>query len=149
MKLADKNLYTASIGGMRLRLAKLQELDEEAQKIRAESLDGYKNIDRVLHHQELLFVPKIIQTELITRSHNNPLARHFSINKTRKLIGKKYHWPSLGKDVETYVKGCDVCLALKAVKHNPYSDLQALLVSNYQWKYLSRDFMTILPVSIN
>ena len=34
-ELADKELYKAIIGGMRLKLAKLQELDKEAQKIRA------------------------------------------------------------------------------------------------------------------
>ena len=34
-KLANKNLYKASIGGMRLRLAKLQELNEKVQRVRA------------------------------------------------------------------------------------------------------------------
>ena len=49
-KLADKNPYTANIGGMRLRLAELQESDKEAQKVRAEGRDGYKEIDEVLHY---------------------------------------------------------------------------------------------------
>ena len=45
---------------MRLRLSELQESDPEARKIRAEGLDGYEDIDGVLHHQGLSFVPKII-----------------------------------------------------------------------------------------
>ena len=61
----------------------------------------------MLHYQRLPFVPEIIRTKLISRHHDNPLAGHFSINKTRELIGRKYYWPSLRKDVEAYVKGCD------------------------------------------
>ena len=76
---------------MRLRLAKLQESDKEARKVRAEGRDGYKEIDEVLHHQGLPFVPEIIWTELISRHHDNLLAGHFDINKTRKLIGRKYY----------------------------------------------------------
>ena len=110
-KLADESPYTASIGGMRLKLAELQESDAEAQKIRTEelkkSLDEYVDVDGVLHHQGLPFVPEIIRTELISRHHDDPLAGHFGIDKTRELIGRKYYWPSLRKDVEAYVKGCD------------------------------------------
>ena len=129
-ELADENPYTASIGGMRLRLAELQESDDEARKLRAteELQEGWTDIDGVLHHQGLPFVPEIIRTELISRHHDDPLAGHFGIDKTRELIGRKYYWPSLRKDVEVYVRGCDVCLASKTVRHKPYGDLQALPV---------------------
>ena len=130
-----------------MRLAKLQESDKEAQKVRAEGRDGYEEIDGVLHHQGLPFVPEVIRTELISRHHDDPLAGHFGIDKTRELIGRKYYWPSLRKDVEAYVKGCDVCLASKAVRHKPYGDLQALPVPTHRWKDLSMDFVIGLPVS--
>ena len=117
---------------MSLRLAELQESDEEALKIRAKGLDGYKDINGMLHYQELSFVPEIIQTELISRYHNNPLAGHFGINKTRELIDRKYYCPSLRKNVKAYVKGCNICLASKAIRHKPYGNLQALPVSIYQ-----------------
>ena len=88
-ELAGKNPYTANIGRMRLRLAELQESDEEAQKLRAteELQKGLTDIDRVLHHQGLPFVPEIIQTELISQHHDDPLEGYFGINKTRELIG--------------------------------------------------------------
>ena len=132
---------------MRLSLAELQESDNEAQKVRADGRDGYEEIEKVLHHQGLQFVPKVIQTELISRHHDDPLAGHFGINKTRELIGRKYYWLSLRKDVEAYVKGCNVCLASKAVRHKPYGDLQALPVPTHRWKDLPMDFVTGLPVS--
>ena len=148
-ELANKNPYKASIGGMRLRLLELQESDKESGKIRVEGLDGYEEIDGVLYYQGLPFVPEIIQTELISWHHDNPLASHFGINKTKNLISGTYYWPSLRKDVEAYVKGCNVCLGLKAVRHKPYSDLQSLPVPTHQWKDLSIDFVTGLPISTN
>ena len=80
---------------MRMRLAKLQKSDKKAQKIRVESLNEYKKLDRVLHHQRLLFVLEIIQTKLINQHHNNFLAGHFGINKTKDFVSQKYFWLSL------------------------------------------------------
>ena len=101
----------------------------------------------MLHYQGLLYVPEIIQTELISRHHDNPLAGHFGIEKTRELIARKYYWPTLCHDVKDYVKGCNVCLASKAVRHKPYGDLQSLPIPTHRWKDLSMDFVTGLPVS--
>ena len=67
-KLADKNPYKASIGGIRLRLSELQESNPEAQELRSKKQlpDGWEEIDGVLYHQGLPFVPKAIQTEIIS-----------------------------------------------------------------------------------
>ena len=121
---------------MRLRLHELQESDKEVRRIRAtgELQDGYEEVDGVLHHQGLPFIPEIIQTELISWHHDNLLAGHFGINKTRELVGWKYYWPSLRKNVKAYFKGCDVCLSSKAVRHKPYGNLQALPVPTHRWK---------------
>ena len=140
--------YNASIGAMRLRLQELQETNSEAQKIRATELqEGWEEVDRVLHHQGLPYVPEIIRSEVISRHHDDPLAGHFGIDKTRELVGRKYYWPSLRRDVESYVRGYDVCLALKAVRHKPYGDLQSLPIPTHRWKDLSMDFVTGLPLS--
>ncbi len=85
----------------------------------------------MLHHQGLPYVPEIVRTELISRYYDNPLASHFGIDKTRELIAQKYYWPTLHCDVEAYVIDCDVCLASKLIRHNPYGDLQSLPVLTY------------------
>ena len=62
-KLANKSSYMTSIGGMKLRLAKLQELNVKTWKIRAKELKKdlgkYVYVDRVLHYQGLLFMSEI------------------------------------------------------------------------------------------
>ena len=150
-ELASEGPHKISIGGKQFRLTKLQADNSKAKDIRSKNdlVEGWDDVDGVLHHQGLLYDPEIIQTELISRHHNDPLARHFGIEKTWELVTRKYHWPTLRHDVETYVKGCDVCLASKAMQHKPYRDLQSLLVHTYRWKNLSTDFVTGLPISTN
>ncbi len=112
-----------------MRLPELQDDDKKAIKLRSEELpEGWEDIEQMLHYQGLLYVPKVICSELISRHHNNPLVGHFGIERTCKLIARKYYWPMLRQDVEAYVKGCDVCLASKVVCHKPNGDLQSLPV---------------------
>ena len=61
-ELADENLYKASIGGMRLRLSELQESDPETQELKSKEQlpDGWEDIDGILYHQGLPFVPETI-----------------------------------------------------------------------------------------
>ena len=118
---------------MRLRLHKLQAKDKYACKLRAEQLvKDWQDIVVVLHYQSVPYVPEIIGTELISRHHNDPLAGHFGIEKTRELIARKYCWLMLCHGVEDYVTGSDACLASKAVRHKPYGDLQSSPVPNHR-----------------
>ncbi len=64
-------------------------------------------------------------------------------------MARKFYWPTLQRDVEAYIKGCDVCLTSKAVYYNLYGDLQLLSVPTYCWKDLLIDFVTSLPISAN
>ena len=137
---------------MRLRLQELQAENQQARKLRADQQpgqQGWEDIDGVLHYQGLLYIPKLIRTELISRHHDDPLAGHFGIEKTREFFSWKYYWPMLRNDVEDYVRECNVCLASKVVWHKPYGDLQSLPVSIYCWKDLLIDFVTGLPISMD
>lgn len=119
------------------------------ERLKKKLKEGWRDIYMVLYHQGLFYVPQIIQTELISPHHNDllALADLLGIQKTRELVARKYHWDGHLHDVENYVKGCDVCLASKAVRHKPYGNLQLLPVQTYQGKDLSMDFVTGLPIS--
>ena len=133
---------------MNLRLPELQDNDKEAKVLRAGGLlEGWEEVEGVFQYQRLPYVPEIIRFEMISRHHNDLLVGHFGIDKITELVSRKYYWPSLRKDVENYVRGCDVYLASKAVRHKPYGDLQSLPVPTHRWKDLSMDFVTGLPLS--
>ena len=117
---------------MRLRLQERQETNSNAQELRQQGQKRYEKVDGMLHHQGLLFVPKTIRIELISRYQTNLLAGHFDIEKTCEFLIQKYYWPTFHHNVKTYVKSCDVCLASKAVRRKPYGNLQFLLVPTYQ-----------------
>ena len=94
-------------------------------KIRAEKLGkNWEDFNRILHHQGLPYIPEIIRTELISRHHDDPLAGHFGIEKTRELVARKYYCETLRNNVEIYLRGYDVCLASKTIRHKPYGNLQ-------------------------
>ena len=132
---------------MRLRLPDLHCNDDQARKLRAAKLlERWENIEGMLQYRGFSYFPKIIWLELISRHHDDFLAGHFELDKTRKLIARKYYWPTLRQNVKAYVKGCNICLASKVVWHKLYRNLQALPISTYRWKDLSMDFMTGLPV---
>ena len=134
---------------MRLRLSELRENDEEAKLLRSSASlpEGWEDVEGVLQFQGLPYVLEIIRSKVISRQYDASLTGHFGINKTRELVGRKYYWPSLRRDVKSYVRGCDVCLTSKAVCHKPYGDLQSLPVPTHRWKDLSMDFVTGLPLS--
>ena len=89
-ELADEQTSKANIGNMRLRLQELQGANREAQELRQQKADSYKKIDQILYHQDLLFVSKAIQTELISHHHNDLLVGYFGIKKTCKFLAPKY-----------------------------------------------------------
>ena len=132
--IAQDSCYIANIGGMRLQLPELQKSGKEAKLLRGFAClpKGWEDVKGVLWYQELPYVPEIIRSEVINCHHNDFLAGHFGINKTKELVGWKYYWPSLRRDVKSYAQGCKVCLTSKAVCHKPYKDLQSLPVLTHQ-----------------
>ena len=87
---------------MKLRLQKLQEEDKQAWKLKVEQLgkDDWQDINGVLYHQGLSYIPEIIQTEFISKHHNNSLVDHFGIEKTYELVAQKYYWLLFCHDIK-------------------------------------------------
>ena len=75
-----------------MRLLKLQDDDKETKKLRsAKLLKSWENIEEMLHYQNFLYILKIFYLELISRHHNNFFTSYLDIEKTRKLIARKYY----------------------------------------------------------
>lgn len=121
----------------------------QTKTIRLELRKSSKKIDSALHHVSYLYIPKLIQTKLTCRHHNDRLKGHSDIEKIGKLIAQKYYWKILRYKLKTYIKMCDIYLALKAVRHKPYQNRQFLLIITYCWEDISTDFVTSLPILTN
>ncbi len=133
-----------------MRLSELQDDDKEAKKLRSERLSEYwEDIKKVLYYQGLLYFPKVIRSELISRHYNDLLVGHFGIKITQKLIARKYYWLMLQRDIEAYVKDYNVYLASKTVCYKSYGNFQSLLIPTHWWKNLSMDFVIELSISAN
>ena len=50
-----------------------------------------------------------VREELLRRYYNDLLTRHFDVDKTLKLMTRKYYWNSIKTDVKSYIDICDVC----------------------------------------
>lgn len=90
---------------------------------------------------------EIVRHKVISRHYNDLLAGYFRNKKIKELVAKKYFWPSLKKDVETYIKGRNMYLISKAVRYKSYKDLQSLPVPAHRWKDFFMNFVTSHPIS--
>jgi hypothetical protein len=110
---------------------------------------GWRVDGRLLYYFHAVYVPNeaAIRAELLHLHHDDPLAGHFGVKKTRALMIRKFYWPKMAKDIEQYVQGCDVCQRTKAPRHRPYGELAALSVPTRPWAEITMDFITnSLPV---
>ena len=80
-------------------------------------------------------------------THDDPHAGHFGRERTFELVSRKYWWKGMYKDIEDYVKSCDICQRIKAKRHRSYGNLQSLPHAEAKWKHLTMDFITGLPGS--
>ena len=134
---------------MRLRLQELQEANSEDQELKQQKRKSYEEIDKIFHHQSVLFISNAIWIELISHHHKDLMAGYFGNQKTWQFLAQKYNWPNFCHNVKAYVKSCVIWLVLKVVRHKPYRDLQSLSIKTHQRKNLSMDFVNGLSISID
>lgn len=89
-KLDSKGLYWTNIKDMRFELTEFYIDNKQAKKISFVGLrDGWEDIDGVLQHSSLSYLPEIICPKLSSCYYNDLLKSHFDRKKTKKLIFQK------------------------------------------------------------
>lgn len=107
---------------MSLRLPEMQESKSETREFAKNLPEDLADVEGLPYHQNLLYVPKIGCSKIISRQHDDPLVGHFGIKKMRNLVARKYFWPTIYQAVEAYVKDYDVYLALMVVYYKSYKN---------------------------
>ena len=62
-------------------------------------------------------VPKQQRPYILAQCHDNMHAGHLGFEKTRDRIIHRFYWTDQLKDIESYVKTCEVCQQMKTPHH--------------------------------
>ncbi|CAJ0922029.1 unnamed protein product, partial [Ranitomeya imitator] len=93
------------------------------------------------------FVAEGNRRRVLLWGHASKLAGRVGFKKTFRLISHFYWWPTLSKDVQSFVVSCPSCAKNKIPRQLPSGLLHPLPVPSTPWQHLSMDFITDLPHS--
>jgi len=136
----------------------LQQEDEFAVRLRANETTSIQKSDveawtlnsqEMIEYNRLLYVSEdfSVREELLKCHHDDLLVRHFDADKISELLGRKYYWKSMIKNVKEYINTCDICQRVKMKRHLSYDELRSLLQLTNSWKEITMNFITDLSSS--
>lgn len=113
------------------------------------SLSQCSEQDGRLYFDGRLWVPAddLLRARLIRAHHDIPTAGHPGKAKTFDLLGRRYYWPRMVRDVARWTQNCHVCRRSKATHDRLHGTLRPLPVPERPWTDLSVDFVTGLEPS--
>ncbi|KAK3546653.1 hypothetical protein QTP70_031427, partial [Hemibagrus guttatus] len=91
-----------------------------------------------------LFVPQQFCPQVMQWVHEVPSSGHPGTHRSTQLISRQFWWPSLGSDVERYIRQCSTCAQARTSRQRPEGLLVPLPVLRRPWSHLSVDFLTDL-----
>ncbi|KAK3518308.1 hypothetical protein QTP86_018814, partial [Hemibagrus guttatus] len=96
-----------------------------------------------------LFVPSQFRTQVMRWVHEAPSSGHPGARRSAQLVSRRFWWPSLGPDVEDFVRQCATCAQARMSRQRPEGLLEPLPVPRRPWSHLSVDFPEVgLPEDI-
>ncbi|MCI18126.1 hypothetical protein A2U01_0039278, partial [Trifolium medium] len=129
--------------------------DEKLSKIMAEisqnpeAWPGYTYRNGVLLYEGRLVISSqsaLIHT-LLEEFHSSPQGGHSGFYKTYRRLAANVYWIGMKREVQEYVRQCDVCQRQKYMATSPGGLLQPLPIPERIWEDISIDFITGLPKS--
>ena len=108
----------------------------------------YSLKDGFLLHGSQLCITKNLRDKVMYESHVQPYVGHCGIQATTQAIETYFYWPSMRKDIHTYVEQCMVCQKVKYDRGKALGLLQPLPIPNVPWESISIEFIFGLPKSM-
>jgi RNase H-like domain found in reverse transcriptase/Reverse transcriptase (RNA-dependent DNA polymerase)/Integrase zinc binding domain/Chromo (CHRromatin Organisation MOdifier) domain/gag-polyprotein putative aspartyl protease len=112
--------------------------------------DGLLRGDGLLWTEDgRFYVPddREVQSKLLYEVHDAPTGGHMGERKTLNKMQRTCYWHGMQKDIEDYVRGCQVCAAVKSRQKAPAGLLQPLPIPHRPWEVITLDLMGPLPMS--
>ncbi|KAK3513487.1 hypothetical protein QTP70_015506, partial [Hemibagrus guttatus] len=94
-----------------------------------------------------LFVPSQFRPQVMQWVHEAPSSGHPGTRRSAQLVSRRFWWPSLGSDVEDFVRQCATCAQARTSRQRPEGLLEPFPVPRHPWSHLSVDFLMDLPDS--
>ncbi|KAK3511976.1 hypothetical protein QTP70_027657 [Hemibagrus guttatus] len=83
-----------------------------------------------------LFVPQQFRPQVMQWVHEVPSSGHPGTCRSTQLVRRRFWWPSLGSDVEGYVRQCSTCAQARTSHQHPEGLLVPLPVPRRPWSHL-------------
>ena len=122
-------------------------LQDESSKPDFQIIEGilYKKPSR---EQEVarLYIPKTLIPEVMKLVHSHRLAGHPGISKCVQILSRNYFWKNCNKDIENYIRDCEVCNLNKGNVNVP-APLLKYPTELYPFQVVAMDFMGPFPTT--
>ena len=80
--------------------------------------------------------------------HDSPMSGHFGKDKTIESVKRRFYWPRMDEEIQSYVTSCDSCQRNKPSHQAEMGLLQPLPIPDQPWAQVSLDLITALPKSL-
>ena len=97
--------------------------------------------------KDLLVVPEKMKMKVLTAHHDIPTAAHQGVARTKERLKGSYYWYHMGKDVQKYVRGCQVCNRMKGPHGKAPKHPLMIDHAGEPMERVHMDFLGPLPVS--
>ncbi|CAF2205227.1 unnamed protein product [Rotaria magnacalcarata] len=101
---------------------------------------------RLAGMQHLLVIPKSLQSQILSWTHDHPTAGHGGREKTLYRLTNRVYWNTMRQDLIQYIRSCPSCQKYKYINHSLNSPLQMHIVQE-PWRTIGVDIMGPFPVT--
>ena len=98
----------------------------------------------LLLFQELIYVSKHQQKDIIWIYHNKLLEEHCKIHKIIKAISQSYYFSHMWEKIKKYINKCDLCHKIKLLRYKSYKEIRQTLTSDWLWASVIMNFIVKL-----
>ena len=101
--------------------------------------------DNLVLFQGRVVIPPSEEQTIFSLCHDQALAGHLGVEKTTRLISRRFFWPGLSRDVRDYIRTCEPCQLRKRNYNKTYSPLQPF-VTGRLFQRFAMDIVSYVPV---
>ena len=94
-----------------------------------------------------LCVPKRFRTRVLETAHDLPMSGHLAEKKTMNRVYSQFYWPRMRRDVQRFIRTCDVCQRTTPKGRTPKVPMVSMPVVDEPFAIVGVDIVGPLPKS--